>query len=250
MSAAPNGSKPADTDAGLATTKWVLACDAVTAVTAPPADQGLRFGLELFPLDPDVITDAGGTGHCQTLQDLVGGQGGSTNTGCMPGEVLVSPTTGTGTEIASILDPYTLRLCVTTPIAAALTTAQATLGQVAAPGRRQYVVLVTDGGETCVSDADVTTAAQTLAAAGIDTYVVGFGAADAGSKGVNVALLNDLACAGMTASTFTTSCMKQGSGYVAVNPGGPPLFFLAEDGAAVQAALSSVTTNVCCGCVH
>jgi hypothetical protein len=250
MSATPNGGKPNDTDAGLATTKWVLACGAVTAVTAPPADQGLRFGLELFPLDPDVITDAGATGHCQTLDDLVSGEGGSTNTKCTPGEVLVSPSTGTGAQIGSLLDPYTLKLCISTPIAAALGTAQTTLAAVAVPGRKQYVVLVTDGGETCVSDADVTTAAQTLAAAGIDTYVVGFGAADAGSKGVNVALLNDLACAGMTASSFSTSCMMQGSGYVAVNPQGPPLFFLAEDGVAVQAALSSVTTNVCCGCVH
>src|ERR1700690_21737 len=59
MEQTPNGSNPPNTDAGHATSKWVLACDAVKAVTAPPADQTLRFGLELFPLDPDVVTDAG-----------------------------------------------------------------------------------------------------------------------------------------------------------------------------------------------
>ena len=164
--------------------------------------------------------------------------------------MLVAPATGTGAQIGSILDPYTLKLCVSTPIAAALGTAQAALAQVAVPGRKQYVVLVTDGGETCVSDADVITAAQSLSAAGIDTYVVGFGAGDAGAKGVNVGLLNDLACAGMTATNFSTSCVKQGSGYVAANAKGAPLFFLAEDGMAVQTALASVTSNVCCGCVH
>jgi hypothetical protein len=250
MSDSPNGTKPADTDAGEALTKWVLACDAVTAVTAPPADQGLRFGLELFPLDPDVITDAGGTGHCETLSGLLSGNA-STNTQCMPAEVLVSPNVATGTQIGGILDPLTLKLCVSTPIAAALATAQQALAQIAVPSRKQFILLVTDGGETCVGAAEVISTAQGLAAAGIDTYVVGFGAADAGAKGVNVPLLNDLSCAGMTASGFSTNCVKgDGGEYVASAPNGPPLFFAAEDGASLQLALSTVTKGVCCGCVH
>lgn len=249
MSREPNGGKPPAGDAGLATSKWVLACDAVNAVVTPPRDQGLRFGLELFPLDPDVITDAGGTGHCQTLSALLSGSA-STNTSCQPGEVLVSPSTGTGTQIQSLLDPYTLRLCISTPIDAALKTAQATLASVAVSGRKQFVILVTDGGETCVAGSQVTSTTQALAAAGIDTFVVGFGSADAGGGGVNVSLLNDLACAGMTAANFSTTCKKQGSGYVAITPGGPPLFYLAEDGTTLQTTLSSVTKSVCCGCVN
>lgn len=249
MSQTPGGTNPPLTDAGLATSKWVLACDAVDTLVTPPEDQGVRFGLELFPLDPAVITDAGGKGQCQTLSALVGGTA-STNTQCQPGEVLVQPALGTGAQISSLLDPYTMRLCVSTPIDAALKTAQQALAAVAAGGRKQYVILVTDGGETCVAGTQVTATAQALAAAGIDTYVVGFGSADAGSKGVNVGLLNDLACAGMTASSFTTACKKQGSGYIAVTPGGPPLFYLAEDGAALQTALSKVTKSVCCGCVN
>jgi hypothetical protein len=249
MQRMPNGTKPANTDAGHAQSKWVLACDAVKAVTAPPSDQGLRFGLEPFPLDPDVITDAGGTGHCQTLTALLGGAT-SNNTSCQGGEVLVSPALGTGAQIATLLDPETMKLCVSTPIQAALLTAQQALAQVAAAGRKQFVLLVTDGGETCVNGAQVISTTQTLAAAGIDTYVVGFGASDAGASGVNVPLLNNLACAGMTAKSFSTACTQQGNGWVAAQPNGPPLFLAAEDGASLQSALSSVTSSVCCGCVH
>ena len=248
MKKEPSGATPTNNPTGHALTKWALACDAVKAASAPPADEGIRFGLELFPLDPQVVTDAGGAGHCETLTALLGGAA-STNTECMPGEPVVAPDVGTGAQIATILDPETLDLCISTPIAGALTTAQGTLAQMTDPGRK-IVVLVTDGGETCVTSAEDITITQGLASAGISTYVVGFGAADAGAAGVNVALLNDLACAGMTASSFATSCTKSGSGYVAVAPNGPPLFFLAEDGTALQGALASVTKDVCCDCVH
>ncbi len=251
MSQAPNGTNPANTDAGHAKTKWVLACDAVQAVTAPPTDQTLRFGLELFPLDPAVITDAGGTGKCETLTALLGGTN-STNTQCQAGEVLVSPNVGTGAQVGNILDPETLKLCVSTPINSALQTAQQTLAQIAVSGRKQFVILVTDGGETCVSDPTVVATTQALATAGVDTFVVGFGAADAGSAGVNLSLLNDLACAGMTATNFSTSCVKPdgGAGYVAVKPNGTPVFLLAEDGTSLEQTLQTVTKSVCCGCVN
>ena len=50
---------------------------------------------------------------------------------------------------------------------------QRELKSIAKTGVAQYVLLVTDGGETCKGD--VTLVAQQLAAAGIKTFVVGFG---------------------------------------------------------------------------
>jgi hypothetical protein len=243
----PTGGTPANTPAGHAKTKWVIACDAVRGLVAPPADTHSRFGLELFPLDPKVITDAGSTGSCMTLTQMLGGTV-STNTRCQAAEVLVPPGLGTGTMIQGILDPETLRLCISTPIAGALDTATGELKSIADPNRKQFIVLVTDGGESCMGDS--IGAAQALAAAGIETYVVGFGSGDAGSAGVNIGLLDDLACAGMTAANFATSCIKMGAGYVATTHTGPPVFFLAEDATALQQALQTIQTATCCGCTH
>lgn len=248
MSAEPNGGKPANTMAGHMLTKWYLATQAVKAVVAPPLDQKVAYGLEPFPLDPQVITDAGGTGKCETLTSLLGGTA-STNTQCQAGEVLVSPATGTGMTISNILDPETMRLCVSTPIALALGTAQTQLASIAKSGVAQYVLLVTDGGETC--SGDVVGITQQLAASGIKTFVVGFGSADAGSGGVNKKLLDNVACAGETAPAFPGPCTKgDGGGYTATSTSGPPLFYLAEDGATLQAALQAITSSICCGCAQ
>jgi hypothetical protein len=246
MSDTPAGTKPPNTAAGQALTKWVLATDAVKTVVAPPLDQKVAYGLELFPLDPQTV-DAGGTGTCKTLSQLLGG-GASTNPSCQAAEVLVPPATGTGGTITGILDPLTLRLCVSTPIALALGTAQSELKSIVQAGVAQYVLLVTDGGETCKGD--VVGAAQQLAAAGVKTFVVGFGAADAGSAGVNKALLDQVACAGMTATGFPAPCTKTAAGYTATVTTGAPIFYLAEDGASLQTALQSITSSVCCGCAQ
>jgi hypothetical protein len=247
MSDEPNGTKPPATQAGLMLSKWYLATTAVTTITAPPADQFVHFGLELFPLDPDTV-DAGGSGHCQTALALLGGQP-ATNTHCEPAEIAVPPAPGSGSTIASLLDPATSRLCVSTPIALALQTAEAELGAIKVAGRPQYVMLVTDGGETCKGD--VPSAAQELAAEGIETFVVGFGSSDAGAGGVNVPLLNDVACAGKTATGFATACVVgDGGGYVAKDRHGPPLFFLAEDGPSLSTALKSIAQTTCCGCAQ
>jgi hypothetical protein len=250
MSAEPNGHAPPNTDAGHALSKWLLATDVVKAVTTAPSDQTIRFGLELFPLDPQTVTDAGATGHCVTLTQLLQGAA-STNSTCVPAEIDVVPALGTGAQIASILDPETRHLCNSTPIASALETATAALKSIADPIRKQFVLLVTDGGETCRGKQSIGVA-QALATAGIDTFVVGFGAKDAGAGGVNRVLLNDLACAGRTAANFSTACRLAdgGSGYVPVTPGGPDLFFTAEDGAGLEAALKSIEGQICCGCVR
>jgi hypothetical protein len=247
MSATPNGGNPANTDAGHELTKWVLATEAVKAVVAPPQDQKVAFGLELFPLDPATVTDAGGTGKCRTLTELLSGTA-SNNTSCQPAEIPIPPAVGTGNAITSLLDPETLRLCVSTPIALALGTAKAELAAIAQPKVAQYVLLVTDGGETC--NGDVVAAAQDMAAAGVKTFVVGFGSADAGAAGVKTGLLDQAACAGQTAIGFPAPCTETDAGYTAKSTTGVPIFYLAEDGASLQATLQSITSKICCGCAQ
>ncbi len=248
MSAEPNGGKPANTMAGHMLTKWYLATQAVKTVVAPPMDQKVAYGLEPFPLDPHVITDAGGTGKCETLTNLLAGTT-STNTSCEAGEVLVAPATGTGMTISNILNPETMALCISTPIALALGTARTELASITKSGVSQYVLLVTDGGETCKGD--VVGITQQLAASGIKTFVVGFGSADAGAAAVNSKLLDNVACAGETATNFPAPCTKgDGGGYTATSTSGPPLFYVAEDGASLQAALQKITSSICCGCAQ
>jgi hypothetical protein len=248
MAAEPSGTRPANTPAGHMLSKWYLATKAIAGVTAPPEDQTVRFGLEVFPLNPHDEPDAGGTGACVTLEQELGGTSAN-NTHCQPGELVFSPDLGTGTEIATTLDPETFELCISTPIDAAMGTAARVLQAIAAPPRKQFVILVTDGGETCMGDATVTV--QALAAAGVSSYIVGFGSADGGAGGVNVKLLNDLACAGGTATGFPAPCaqVEGGTAYVATDPNGPPLFFLAEDGDALATSLQTIAGSVCCGCV-
>jgi hypothetical protein len=250
MAREPNGAAPPNNAAGHALSKWFLATNVVTATTAAPSDTTIRFGLELFPLDPQETTDAGATGHCVTLTQTLAGVA-TTNTSCTPGEVHVVPALGTGARIATALDPETRHLCVSTPIASALDTASALLKSLAEPSRKQFVLLVTDGGETCRGTAAVGIAQQ-LAAAGVLTYVVGFGASDAGAGGVNRPLLNDLACAGKTATSFATACKLAdgGAGYVAVAPNGAEQFFTAENGSALAVALKTIEGQVCCGCTR
>jgi hypothetical protein len=137
---------------------------------------------------------------------------------------------------------------VSTPIALALGTAQAELAAIK-HGVPQYVLLVTDGGETCKGD--VVGVTQQMAAAGIKTFVVGFGGVEGGSGGVNVPLLDDTACAGETSPGFPAGCTKgDGGGYTATSTSGAPLFYSAEDGASLQSALQAITKSVCCGCAQ
>ena len=246
MSAEPTGKKPPNTMAGHMLSKWYLATQAIKAVVAPPSDTKISFGLELFPLDPQTVDAGAGMGSCMTLSQLLAGMA-STNKQCQPAEVPIPPASGTGMAITNLLDPETLRLCVSTPIALALGTARAELQSIA-HGVAQYVLLVTDGGETCKGD--VTGVAQQLATAGIKTFVVGFGGVTGGAGGVNVPLLDNVACAGETAQGFPTPCTKGAAGYTATSTTGPPLFYSAQDGASLQTALAAITKSVCCGCAQ
>ena len=247
MSKTPAGMKVDDTDAGRATTKWALAVDALDSLVAPPRDSTVRFGLELFPENPQAD---GGSAECPTLPELLGGQN-ATNPTCGAGQLVLPPTLASGPAIIASISQDTTPLCVSTPIGAAMQTAADALAASKVGTRGQYAILITDGGETCSVDA--VPIVQSLAAKGIETFVIGFGQdGDGGDKGVRVPLLNDLACAGMTASGFATSCVSDttdaGTGYVASPSTTAPVFFAAQDGAALASALGEISAQVCCNC--
>lgn len=214
--------------------KWYLAIDAIETVTAG-YDQRVRFGLELFPRDP-------ADGSCVTLTQRIDGTTASNPT-CEEGEVLVSPGVGTAVAIDDAMDPETTLLCRSTPIGAGLDSALTHLGGIQDPIRGQYVLLVTDGQDTCTTP-DPVARVQALAAAGVLTFVVGF---DASGSGVDPATLNNMACAGMTAPNHATSCVDQGGGaYLAVDPTGAMLFLSASDGPELAARLDTVASEVGC----
>jgi hypothetical protein len=208
---------PSGADGGAS--KWELAEDAVELITAPPIDSTLRYGLELLP-DKALSQGDGGT--------------------CGSGLLSIPSDLGNGPAIASTLQSTSLENG--TPIGGALGLAQSTLKKDRVTGRAQYVVLVTDGNETCKATPALPIV-QDLATSGVLTYVVGFGGK------ADPALLNDLACAGMTATNFSTSCEKSGNGYIASVPDTTHVFFDAADGPALQKELASIAGGLCCGCV-
>jgi hypothetical protein len=237
-----DGVIPPDTVVGRRRTKWGLAVAAVTRAVTPPRDTTVRFGLELFPRDP-------GGDLCPNLSGYIAGER-PRNTICETGEILVSPAAGAGASIGSAITVDGTRLCLSTPITAAIKLAETELAKVRTAGRAQYVLLVTDGAETCATD--VVPVLQALAGRGVRTFVVGFNsvASDAGA-GVDLSALNDMACAGQTATGFATECVlaEGGGGYVAKSPTGRALFFDARSGAALAKALEDITGSICCGCV-
>lgn len=234
----PTGEQPANDPAGHASSKWALAVTSLEAVTAS-LDAHLRFGLALFPRDP-------ADGSCVTLEERIDGVIAS-NDRCEPGELVVEPAIGAAPAIAAAIDVEATRLCRSTPIGAGLATARDALAARADGEREQFVVLVTDGQDTCDEDLVLATA-HALRGDGVRLYAIGFDGS--GGSGVDAALLSDLACAGGTAPGFPAGCVDQGGGaYVAEDPDGPPLFQLAEDAAELEAALEAFASDVCCGCV-
>ncbi len=231
----PEGDRPENTPAGRASSKWSIAVNSIEGVTAT-LDSGIRFGLALFPVDP-------GGDICVTLEERILGTT-ATNTQCEAGEVLVSPAISTGSEIAAAIDVDTTRLCRSTPIGAGLSTAQAALASIQSPSRRQFAVLLTDGEDTCDETLSVTTV-HAMADDDVNVYVIGFG-----GNGVDNGLLNDLACAGETATGFPTPCTADASGhYTATDRDGPPLYQLAENAAQLTETLEGFAGEVCCDCV-
>lgn len=206
------GGSAGKTDAGVLPSKWSIASGALGDLVATPNDDGLRFGLEVFP-------DVGGA--------------------CASGTVLVQPGPTHGPAIKTELSK--IGLLPGTPIGAPIDLARQTLSSIKVTGRKQFVLLLTDGGETCKTAAGLP-AVQALAKDGVKTFVVGFGG------GVNVAELNDLACAGLTAPALKTSCVQSSAGW-AWNGTSANLYYQAQDASSLKKALAAVAGTTCCGCI-
>lgn len=146
---------------GESRTLWSIAVSTVKQTTSRLEDQ-LRFGLQLFPISRR----------------------------CAPGPVLVEVGERTASAISAALpssdptDPFG------TPLAAALTSA-GSLPALQDSTRSNFVLLITDGEETC--SGNPSEAAAALLRKGIRTYVVGFGA------GVSATTLESIARSGGTA---------------------------------------------------
>jgi hypothetical protein len=240
MHKAPDGAVPADTPAGHMESKWYIAIEAVETLTAS-LDQTIRFGLELFPRDP-------GMSQCITLSQRIQGAT-ATNTQCEQGEVPVQPGLGTAGAINTILDPETTLLCRSTPIGASFITAKDTLAAIATPDRPQFVVLITDGNETCDQMLPLQQV-QALAQSGVKSYAIGFDASGAVVDAIDKPMLNDLACAGQTSTGFPAGCVDDGAGnYRWDATSGTDVFLLAENGTALNDLLKQLGGEVCCDCV-
>jgi hypothetical protein len=246
MHRTPDGATPPDTADGRKSSKLHQAITAIEGVMAAGLDRSVRFGLELFPRDP-------GGNLCVTLAERIQGRM-ATNPMCEAGQVVLPPALGTGQQITDALDPERTPLCNTTPTGRALQTAGDLLRQTRVAGRPQYIMLVTDGADFYDScpDPDPLVVLRQLAAEGVKTFLIGFGAQTTMTGGVNPPLMNRLACAGQTAKDFATACKPAdggGGGYDAVNPDGARLYYDAASGGEVQTALRSVAAMVCCGCI-
>jgi hypothetical protein len=151
-------------------TKWDIAVGAINKMTTDFAGQ-IRFGLTLFP---DKVTP-----NCQ--QDKI--------------PIPVAP----GNEMA-IQTKMTAALQKANPLfpsGPCVTNIQTGMAQAATepafldPDRASYAVLITDGKETCGSDATTEQIIQTMfQMAGVPTFVIGFGA------GVDPAQMDKFAIAG------------------------------------------------------
>lgn len=236
MHRTPEGDRPIDnTPAGRATSKWAIAVNAIESVTSS-LDSGIRFGLALFPIDP-------GGDACVTLEQRIAGAIAD-NQQCQGGELLVPPGIGSAAGIAAAIDVETTRLCDSTPIGAGLQSAKAELGAIQNPIRNQFVVLLTDGKDTCDDDLALAQV-HAMADDSVHVYVIGFGGA-----GVDNGLLNDLSCAGGTATGFPATCTADGNGhYTATDRDGPALYQTADDAAQLVSTLEDFAGEVCCGCV-
>lgn len=242
MAQTPSGQLASDAP-DYASARFALALEALKGLTSASVEQTVRFGLEMWPKDP---------GGCVTLAERLTGST-PTNPDCEEGEILVEPDLGTSAKIASFLDPKTAHVCKSTPTGQGLLTASTYLDAHKVSGRGQYVMLVTDGSDwnvTCPDPAPLAVT-QTLAKNGIKTFVVGFSNDGTLNKGgVGAPFLNNMACAGQTATGFPAGCTETADGYVATDPAGESLFLLATDGAGLTSALKGVAGSICCDCLY
>jgi Mg-chelatase subunit ChlD len=236
MHRTPDGQTPVDAP-DYASSKWSQAITAIEAIADNGLDSELRLGLELWPLDP-------GGGQCITLEERILNTKMTSNPACQVGEIVVPPALDSGKAITQAIDPKTTLLCNTTPTGSALDTAGDWLVANAIPGRDQYIVLVTDGADwdfSCPNPSPLLVTQQ-FAAAGIRTYVVGFFGAEAQMGAL--AFLNDMACAGQTATDFEQNCVHMGSGYKAKDPMNPKPLYLQAGNGELQSKLQTVVDEI------
>lgn len=244
----PDGSLPPNSAAGAEQTKWYTAVTTIEAL-AEDLDSHVRFGLTLFPQDPD---GAGGY-DCSNLDTWLREwlPPESNDPSCQPAELMVSPAVGTSPDIASAIEVDGTGLCSTTPIGGGLAVARDELTRVADGRREQHALLITDGDDNCDGRdgyaTDSLALADQLAANVVQLHVVGF---DGSGEGIDEAHLNDLACAGGTAPSFAQNCELAGGGYRAVaDPSPSRLFLLADDSQSLDDTLRAIGSEICCGCV-
>ena len=248
MSQRPDGTMPPNSGSGANETKWSIAVNSLE-ILAASREMSLRLGLVLFPLDPD---GDGGT-DCSNLDTWLTQYlpPESNDPVCLPAELLVSPVLGAAAEIDGAIDRDLTGLCSYTPTGAGFNSAREGLTAIQDPIRDQYVLLITDGADTCDHRATYLTksltAADALRAEGVKIFVVGF---DGSGGGVDIAQLNNLACAGGTAPDPDSNCALNNGVSRAIAPdSGPRLFLLADDAISLGQALEAATAQVCCGCV-
>jgi hypothetical protein len=234
MHRTPAGDTPTNDMAGYQSSRWWIAIEALEAFSVT-FEAGIALGLELFP-------DSSPVG-CVTLPERVAGTG-ATDKGCNTSELIFAPALGTAVDFDMALDPLTTLMCNQTPISTAIENAGPVLAGLAGPDHEQFVILLTDGGESC--GGDFTARVQELVAStGALVYVVAFG--DTALTDENDGL-NRMACAGQTALGFPAPCVDDGMGnYDAADPAGPPLYIPAEDGQALVDAFDEIATALCCG---
>jgi uncharacterized protein (TIGR03382 family) len=188
-------------------TKWDIAVDALDAVLAG-VEQQAEVGLMTFP---------------QPNQ-------------CGPGALDVAPALSNKTSIVNALGSAPPTSGNYTPMAQSLEAAAnlAAMQTVTNAGPR-HVVLITDGWQYCVpydstTRFDGTAAVEQLAAAGITTWIVGFGGE------VDAAALNRMAVA---ANTAKAGCDPQSEDAAANNN----CYFQADNAQELLAALNTIAGN-------
>ncbi len=189
-----------------ANSKWQIAVDALDQVTGQ-FDSQIELGLTVFP-DPNQ---------------------------CSPGSLKVNAALGSHASIMS-------ELATEPPTGGNYTPISQTLAAVAQqpgmndPSMPRYAVLITDGWQWCDpydpgTRFDAVTAVGDLNAAGVTTYVVGFG------DSVDSLTLNQVA---VTAGTAIAGCDPTGNDPQAANP----CYYQADDPTELIAALTAIADSV------
>lgn len=155
--------------------KWSIAKTAVDALLTKFKDQ-IAFGMMLFPKWPHVSN-------------------------CTTGQVNVAPSVTSGPTISGLLS--SAYPDGDTPSTNSIGAARTYLQGRKVAGKDQYVILITDGKETCSPNWPNTATGPLFSVDGVKTYVVGFG------SGVLPQSLTDAAVAGGTGQYYQADNLTQ-----------------------------------------